>query len=300
MTRRTAWIAGTAVLVIACAAVTVWLLTSRSGSAEEQALAYLHALEDRDLTAVEALGVEVSAETASAFASASDHLSDAHVGSSTESGSARIVHVVYSLGGDEFKNELTMIEQSGRWVPEAATALGTIRITAGQIDAPVRIGEAVLSTGAAVALLPAEYELTVSPKKFLDGSAAVQVQPGSDQDVTIDVALRPEAAELAQPQLDEYLKTCTHPSAEVPASCGIVIPWPADFVAVSDISYRVENLPTISLTPTSFQAGGGALVATVTGTAIDGSSSTLSYRTTSWAVRGAVAFTADDIVLSVW
>jgi hypothetical protein len=42
------------------------------------------------------------------------------------------------------------------------------------------------------------------------------------------------------------------------------------------------------------------IVATVTGTALDGSAKSITYRSTNWSLRGDVTFEDDDIVLSVW
>nr|WP_017203945.1 hypothetical protein [Microbacterium barkeri] len=69
---------------------------------------------------------------------------------------------------------------------------------------------------------------------------------------------------------------------------------------MSEIRYRIERSPTVTLTPTAFVADGGILVATITGTGQDGSPRTTTYRTDSWSVRGDVAFSADGIELSVW
>ncbi|MGM7697557.1 hypothetical protein [Microbacterium sp. A84] len=295
MKRRTIWIVAAAAAAVVALAALVWFLLPRGSSAEDQALAYFHALADGDLEAVQASGVETSEQAASAFLAASAHLSEATVESSAEDESSTLVTVSYVLGDEQFTAELSMINQAGRWVPEAASALGAV-----QFNVPVSIGDAALTADSAVSLLPAEYAVVAVPAAFLDAHAALQILPGSSQEIELHAALRPEATELAQAQLDDYLKICTATAAHVPASCGMVIPWAADFSAVSEISYRIDHTPTIALTPTSFHADGGALVATVTGTALDGSAKSLTYRTLTWALRGDVTFTADDIVLSVW
>lgn len=296
MRRRTGWIAAGAALAVVLGAGAAWLLIPRSGSAEDQALAYLHALQDGDLAAVKATGLEVSADTAAAFEGASAYISEVLVDASAESDSSTVVRASFTLAGEHVKTEITMIERGGRWVPDPATALGTT-----QIDAPAGVGDAVFAADAAVSLLPAQYEAIASPVEFLEGSATIPMTPGGTQDVALEVTLRPEATERAQKQLAQYLETCTQPASEVPVSCGLAIPWAADFSEVSGITYRIEQAPIISLTPTSFQAGEGVLVATVTGTDIGGDAGqSVSYRTSNWALRGDVAFTADDIVLSVW
>ncbi|HCS61893.1 MAG TPA: hypothetical protein DIW46_10965 [Microbacterium sp.] len=295
MKRRTAWITGGAALAVVLAAGAVWFLLPRSGSAEEQALLYLQAVERGDVTAVEAAGVEVPEEVASAFATASDHISRVAVVSSTETDSSTTVHATYVLAGEQREAEITMIEQAGRWTPVAESAFGVVKV-----DAPAEIGEATLAADTAIQLLPAAYDVTSSPSAFLDGNMPIQVAPGSAQEVELKTTLRTEATSLAQEQLDDYLADCTQDAAEVPPSCGIALPWAADFSDLSNISYRIEKAPALSLTPTSFSTDDGVLVATVTGTSHDGSASTLSYRTSNWTLRGDVSFTADDIVLSVW
>lgn len=296
MKRRTAWIAGSVALAVVLSGGAVWLLMPRSGSAEDQALAYLQALQDGDLSAVKATGLDISADTAAAFEAADAYISEVRIEDSDASDASTTVRGSFTLAGEHHETEIMMLERAGRWVPDATSAFGTIRI-----DRNAAVGEAVLAADAALSLLPAQYEMTASPAEFLDGSATIQIAPGSAEDIALEVALRPEATPRAQEQLDEYLETCTRPAAKIPASCGIVIPWAADFSSLSSVSYRIEQAPTISLTPMSFSAGEGILVATVTGTGIDGDSAkTLSYRTSNWALRGDVAFTADDIVLSVW
>ena len=295
MKRRTGVIIGGAALIAALAAGAIWLVAPRSGNAEDQALAYLRALESGDVTAVDAAGLEVSPETAAAFDAASDYISEVSVVSSADSGSATIVRASYVLAGEHIDTEITMLEQSGRWVPDARSAFG-----AAKVDSAVEVGEARFAADA-LSLLPAQYELRAAPADFLEGNTTIQVAPGSVQDVAVEATLKPEATQRAQEQLDVYLESCTQPAAEVAPECGIVIPWAADFSAVSGISYRVEKSPTISLSPASFHASDGVLVATVVGTGIDNDSEkVLTYRTSNWALRGDLTFVADDIVLSLW
>lgn len=295
MRRRTRWIIGGAIVAGVSMAVLalIWFLIPR-GSPEDQALAYLQALADGDITAVEATGVDVPETAASAFVDARGQLSEGAVESSTGDGHAAAVVVSYVLAGERHESTLTLSQRDGRWVPDAASALGSV-----QLSVPVTIAGTVLPPDRAV-LLPAVYDVSASPEEFLDGSATVDVLPGSTQEVDIDATLRAEATDAAQAQLDEYLATCTKPAAEAPPSCGIAIPFAADFTAVSEIRYRIEQDPIISLTASAFQADSGVLVATVAGTALDGSAKTLTYRTTNWGVRGDVTFTDDDIVLAVW
>lgn len=297
MKRRALWIiGGVAVAVAVAGAATVWLLTPRDASPEDHALAYLQALESGDVTAVQATGLEVSPATAAAFTAASEYISDVRVESPVDNDSPVRVRASFSLAGERIASEITMVDSGGRWVPDEADAFGSAHA-----DIAWAVGDAVFAADADAQLLPAHYELVASPAAFLSGGTTVQIIPGTSDELVIDSTLRPEATERAQQQLATYLETCTEPSTAVAASCGVSIPWAADLTAVSGITYRIEQVPTITLTLTSFQADGGALVATVTGTsADDGSETTVTYRTSNWALRGDVAFTDDDIVLSVW
>lgn len=292
---RIVWIIAVVAAVCVAAAAVVWLLVPRSPSAEDQAMAYFAALADGDLAAVQASGVAIDNEAAAAFAGASEYPRSAEVESSDAANKATTVTVAYRLGEEQLTAEIVMVDRAGQWMPEPASALGAVTF-----DEPVAIGDAVLESDAAIALLPASYEVDAVPADFLAGSASVVVLPGKSEDVAIVVTLRPEATARAQEQLNDYAEACTQTGTEVPASCGIVIPWAADFTAVSTISYRVEQLPTLALTLNTFHAGDGILVATVTGVGIDGAEQSRTYRTSTWSIRGDVAFTADDIALSVW
>lgn len=295
MKRRTWWIVAGAAACVVAIAVLAWLLVPRTATAEDQALAYLHAVADGDLDAVHAAGVKVPGPAASAFLAAVDHISEVSVESVDPGVATTIVGVSYLLGDERFETDIAMRSERERWVPDVSTALGSVRI-----ETAAAIGDAVVPAGEEVQLLPAEYDVAAAPSQFLDGSAVIRVAAGSTQEVALEAALRPEATEIAQEQLDEHLAACTQPAAEVPSSCGITIPWAADFASVSDIRYRIEEAPVLALTPSTFRADDGVLVATVDGTALDGAEKTFSYRTGNWMLRGDVSFTADDIVLSVW
>lgn len=295
MRKRTVWIAAILAAIAVVAAAVIWLVIPRGSSAEDQALVYFHALADGDLDAVRSTGIEVSADAASAFLSASEYLSEVALAGATGTETSTIVTISYALGDERFEAELTMIDEAGEWVPDAASAQGEVTF-----NVPVGIGDSALMAGAAVRLLPAAYEAAAIPAELLEAHATVQVLPGRTQDAELEPVLRPEATEIAQTQLDEHLTTCTATAAEPPPSCGIVIPSAADFSTVSEISYRIAQLPTVALTPTTFQADDGELIAAVIGTAWDGSAKSLTYRTENWTLRGDVTFTVDDIVLSVW
>ncbi len=127
-----------------------------------------------------------------------------------------------------------------------------------------------------------------NPPRALGGATADEPKAG------------PEATALAQRQLDARLATCTEPAAEAPESCGIAIPWAADFAAVEVIHYRIEKTPELTLTPPTFRADDGILVATVTGTGLNGTAKTLTYRTENWMLRGDVRAKRAGILLEPW
>lgn len=86
-----------------------------------------------------------------------------------------------------------------------------------------------------------------------------------------------------------------------PQRCGIRIPWGGEFSRVSEIRYRIERLPTVELADDGFVAGGGVLVATVTGTGQDGSARVETYRTEDWTVRGDTVITGSGVAeISPW
>lgn len=293
MSRRALWIAAGAIAVIVIVVSFACFLAPRD-DAEDLAHAYLRALADGDIAAIEAAGVDIPAGTAPAFAQASDYVSEGEIESSTTDDRAAVIVVSYELAGARHESTLTVSRREGGWMLETASALGSVRYSV-----PTSIADTVLPQGEAL-LLPAVYDVSAAPVEFLDGGARIEVLPGSIQQVDLDATLRPEATAAAQAELDQYLEACTQPSAAPPPSCGITIPWAADFSAVSEVAYRIEQTPVISLTPSTFQADDGVLFATVAGTALDGSEKSFTYRTMSWSVRGDVSFTDEEIVLSVW
>lgn len=114
----------------------------------------------------------------------------------------------------------------------------------------------------------------------------------------------PTATVLEQTQtlLDAHLRECAESiESTPPGKCGIRIPWGGEFSRVSEIRYRIEKLPTVELTDEGFVAGGGVLVATVTGTGQDGSARVETYRTEDWTVRGDTVITGSGVAeISPW
>lgn len=301
MTRRRWWLigAGAALVVVAVGAAVLWQAASRTPTAEEAATAYLRALESGEPSEVQAVGIDVTDAALAAFAGATEFVEDAEVTALRDGGDGEATaEVVFRLGGEEHTTRLVLSTADGRWSVDTS-ALGAMTATA-TIGSFVSIGDATFPVDEKTALLPGAYAVTAAPSSLLGGDSALRVLPGETTEVAIDASLRPEATDAAQEQLAAHLETCTAPADAAPDGCGIRIPWGTEFRAVSEIRYRVEQQPAVTLTGTAFSAGGGVLVATVTGTGQDGSARTATYRTESWALRGDVVFTADGLELSAW
>ncbi|WAA67259.1 hypothetical protein [Microbacterium oxydans] len=306
MSRRRWWLIGgaAAVVVAVAAGLWIWQSTTSEPTPEEAAAAYLRALESGDPAAVEKTGAVVSPETLETFSEATALVEDAEVtsieggDSAPVGGATAVAEISFRLADEEHTAELTLSPVDGRWVVDDS---GRGSVTAApSVGTFVAIGEHTLPAGEATALLPATYTVTAAPVALLSGEKSVTVLPGDETAVDVDVSVRAEATTAAQKQLDEHLETCTEPGTALPTGCGIRIPWGTEFREVSDIRYRIEQLPMIVLPGAGFRADGGALVATVTGTGQDGAARTTSYRTASWSVRGDVSFTEDGVALTVW
>lgn len=307
MSRRRWWLIGGAavVIVLIVAGLWIWVSTSRTPTPEEAADSYLQALESGDADAVKSTGIEVSPVALEAFTAATEHIEDAEivsVGSRDGGGDAgkdtSTIEVSFRLDGADHTATLSLERTAGRWTVDAS-GLGTMTATT-TIGSAVSIGEAILPVGEPTLLLPAAYPVTAAPVALLGGEGSLTVLPGEDSPLAVETTIRPEATAAAQEQLDEHLETCTEPGTALPTGCGIRIPWGTEFREVSDIRYRIEQLPTIALSGAGFRADGGVLVATVTGTGQDDAARTTSYRTESWSVRGDVSFTEDGVALTVW
>ncbi|MFD4958631.1 hypothetical protein [Microbacterium sp. NPDC058389] len=150
-------------------------------------------------------------------------------------------------------------------------------------------GTAIVVAGAAVAWWltsgrePADSDPTPS--------ASVSASPTDPADRTAAI----------QEQLDRYADACAAPAATVPAHCGIVVPWAADLAQLSGVAFRIEAYPVavVSADGGSFDATGGVLVATATGTTRDGASGSFTYRTDEWALRGDVVVEDGRTIVSV-
>ncbi|WP_136051620.1 hypothetical protein [Microbacterium sp. K36] len=299
MTRRRWWLLGGLVAAVAVAGAVWWGLSAlRSPTAEEAALAYLQALESGDPEAVATTGTTASEAALTAFAGASSTIQDAEVADVREGDGGASATVRFRLDGDEHEANLRLTSDSGGWIVDGS-GLGALRTTT-TIGTAVQVGDAVLPVDEDAALLPGVYPVTAAPRTLLTGTTEVVVLPGDDATADVPAELRPEATEAAQTQLEAYLKTCTADGTAVPENCGIRIPWGTELREISDIAFRVERFPAVVLTPGGFTADDGILEATVTGTGQDGAARTVTYRSTTWSVRGGVDITADELALTVW
>lgn len=299
MTRRRWWLLGGLVAAVAVAGAVWWGLSAlRSPTAEEAALAYLQALESGNPEAVATTGTTASEAALTAFAGASSTIQDAEVADVREGDGGASATVRFRLDGDEHEANLRLTSDSGGWIVDGS-GLGALRTTT-TIGTAVQVGDAVLPVDEDAALLPGVYPVTAAPRTLLTGTTEVVVLPGDDATADVPAELRPEATEAAQTQLEAYLKTCTADGTAVPENCGIRIPWGTELREISDIAFRVERFPAVVLTPTAFTADDGILEATVTGTGQDGAARTVTYRSTTWNVRGGVDITADELALTVW
>lgn len=129
-------------------------------------------------------------------------------------------------------------------------------------------------------------------------TATPSPEPTPSPSVSLDMRAEAQAA------LEEHLEECTAlgaPNGAVPAGCGIRLPWGAEFASVTDVRFRIERLPELTLSDDGgFTADGGVLIATVTGTGQDGAARTETYRTESWGVRGEVESSDDGVAVTVW
>lgn len=293
------------VVVVGMLAIGFWS-TSRPASAEETAARYLDALASGDADAVRALLADADAvpETAwSAFSSASAHLEEVEVVDVEESEDSAEVRAEATLGGAPQELAFTLASSASGWhVTEAPLAPVAITATRGAwVDVA---GEPVALDGGAaqLSLLPGSYDVSAWPAEYLEGTATAVVGAGPDPvSVDLEPAYTEQALVDAEAELSAHLESCLAPASEVPQGCGMIVPWPADLAEASAISFRADRMPetAIDLESGTFQATGGAVVATVTGTLPDGAESVHSYRTDAWNLYGTISLDAEGLLLSV-
>ena len=292
-------VAATGALVIA-GGVAAWLL-SRPASASEVADQYLRALADGDATKIDGLlaGEGLSEQTEATFAGASAYITDYSVDLAAESDAVRTARADVELGGAPAVVVFSLTQQDGRWTI-GEDSLASLRVET-SIGDSVHVGGVLVPASTELPVLPAVYPVTAAPVEFLTGEESAAVTNEAPVTVTIDAAISPDAADVAQEQLDAYADTCARPATAVPDSCGVRVPWAADLATLSSIAFRIDTYPTLVLAPDgrSFAAAGGDIVATATGTTRAGQEDSFTYRADDWALRGSVSFEGDEMVLEV-
>lgn len=296
------------VVALAATAAGIWWFLSRPPSADAVADEYLRALESGDYAAIESLVASPLDDTVeAAFAGAESYVADARiVALETGADGDTTVRAEALVGGERHDLAFALRPRDGRWLltPESFAA---VRVDTTFGGAPgggdsAWIGEALVPTGTDIAVLPAAYVVEAAPRGILSGSTVVAVSGEGDAEaVTIDTSLTPEATAIAQEQLDAYLDACAAPATAVPDNCGIRVPWAADLTSLTGIAFRIDERPVLALAAdgSGFDATGGVIVATATGASRAGGTGTFTYRADDWAVRGAVDFVGDEMVLSV-
>ncbi|WJL96000.1 hypothetical protein QSU92_01950 [Microbacterium sp. ET2] len=292
--RTAAAIVVAAVVVAGVVGVLMWT-GSQQESPEAVARAWLRAIAEGDDDAARA------AMTAPAEAldvgDAAERPSEPTVREVRINGDTAEADVSFALAGDVHEASVTLAQTPDGWLI-GADGLGDVEISTSLGDS-VTIGETVIPAGG-IRLLPGIYDVAAAPRNYLDGAASVSVVPGGMQAVAIDAAFNDAALGAVREALTDHLDACTQPSAAVPDSCGLRVPWPADIAVLERIAYRIERRPDVQLTDDGgFAATGGVVVATATGTGRDGSPAAVTYRDDAWAVRGTIAVTGEQIRLDV-
>lgn len=301
-------VAGATVIVVAAAGV--WWLLGRPQSPQDAAHAYLDALEQGDYATIagmssDTLDPHAEAIVEQAFTGASGYVSDARIENLAvdEDGFASVDADV-EIAGERRTLSFAMESTGGRWML-SGDHFATMRVESTLGDRTggdsAWVGDALVPTHTDVSVLPAEYAVEAAPRGILTGTATAAV--GNDEPVIVplETALSAEATALAQEQLDAYAETCAQPAESVPANCGIAIPWTVDLASLERIAFRIEEPPLVVLAEdgTSFDATGGVIVATATGTTRAGGPGAFTYRSDDWALRGSVSFEGDEMVLAV-
>ncbi|HWI32548.1 MAG TPA: hypothetical protein VNT50_13770 [Microbacterium sp.] len=290
-----------AVMALVGAAAAVWALT-RPPSAADAAEKYLTALSEGDFETISEMR-EPLADAASeaalvdAFAGAT-YGSAPRVEHETATSDATVFRGSLDLDGERRDVAFALSVRDGRWMLRN-DYLATLAVTTTLGDS-VWVGDALVPAGT-VSLLPAVYPVHPAPTGILTGGSAAVVTNTEDVTVQVEAMLADDAVAQAQTRLDVYLDQCTVPATSLPEACGIRVPWAADLATLDGLAYRVEQRPSISLSPTdgTFAATGGVLVATASGTTRDGTAGSFTYRADDWALYGSLTFTGDEMLLAV-
>ncbi len=302
MKRKTVVGIGVAAVVAIGVAVGSALLLNRPETPDAAARAFVAALADGDgpraasLLAAAPDGVDLAA----ALESASELVAEPSVESiDTADAGHPVATFSFRLDGRSRSASFHLVETDAGWRVDS-DALGTVTATTSLGDSVVA-GAVLIPAGKATPLLPAIYDLEAAPAPVLDGTTSVIVLPGESETVDVAASVSPDAAAAAQEQVDAYADACATAVDAVPDDCGLRVPWAADLVALESIAFRIEQHPALALTDdgSSFDATGGVIVATAHGTTHAGAPGSFTYRADDWALRGAVRFTGDEMVLLV-
>ncbi|NLP82300.1 hypothetical protein HF576_00395 [Microbacterium sp. CFH 90308] len=302
-------IAGAAVAVAAAGAAAWFLL--RPASVEDVAREYLAALSDGDWEAIDGMRADplpddADVVVADSFTGAAGYAQDPRIETIGEERGGRVeVEATAEIDGSSRTIVFALTRVGSDWKLAGEDYLAALTVHAAIEDGTtlpaVRIGDALAPTKTVVALLPAVYDIRAAPSDVLEGGAVIGVSNDAPAAVDVEASFSPDAAGLAQEQLDAYAESCTRAAAEVPDQCGLIVPWQADLAELERIAFRVEQLPDVTLSPTgtSFDATGGIVVATAHGLRRDGTPGSFTYRADDWALRGSIRFSGEEMVLGV-
>lgn len=301
-------VAGAAAVAIVAGGA--WWLFGRAPSAEDAARTYLDALADGDYATIDGmqghpLGEAEEKTLEAAFTGAEGYIGDPRIEElSTDHDGVTSVRADVELAGERRDLFFVMERASGQWVL-ICDFLATLRIETSMGDDlggdAAWAGDALVPAHTDVPVLPAEYAIEAAPRGILSGSATAAVSNDEPSVVPLDTTLSPEATAAAQEQLDAYMDECTEPATAVPDGCGLRVPWAVDLSTLDAIAFRIEERPVVVLSgdARSFDASGGVIVATATGTARDGGPAAFTYRADDWALRGSIRFDGDEMILLV-
>lgn len=291
--------AGAAAVVVG--GLTVWWFATREPGPDVVAEDFLTALAEGDGEhAVTFVSDTPDASAGDALEGAAGFLTDPVVVSvAAEQDGRTRAEVTFDLDGAPRTASFGLVETDDGW-RIAPDAMGSLTPSTTIGDA-VRVGGVLTPATTATALFPAVYDVAAAPAPILTGSATAIVLPGSTEELAVEASLSPDAAASAQDQIDAYATACAAPATAVPANCGIRVPWAADLGALTGIAFRIDTMPVVAFSADArtFAAAGGVVVATASGTTRDGATQSFTYRADDWALRGTVAFTGDEMVLSV-
>ncbi|WP_127475805.1 hypothetical protein [Microbacterium sulfonylureivorans] len=295
--------------VVALLAGGTWWFVTRPQSPEDAARTYLDALASGDYATIDGMlgdgAGDIESLVEEAFVGASGYITEPGIAEiSSDGDGAATVSADVELGGEPRELSFSLEETDGGWmlVGDHLAELRVDTTLAGQTGGDaVWIGAALAPANIDLSLLPAEYDVQAAPRGILSGTATAVVSTDEPTTIALETTIAPEATAAAQTQLNAYMDECTATAAEVPESCGLRVPWAVDLTSLDTIAFRIEERPAVVLSGdgTRFEATGGVVVATASGTPRAGSPATVTYRADDWALRGSVRFTGDEMVLLV-